>query len=623
MTTTFVADNRNILDECDATTGWTGSDAPEVSTAVEIESTGCLAMQVSTATEDAYTSITSDDYSGGGTLSVWMRPRGEMDTTSGGGVMIVVGDGTNRIGYHVGGSDQTGFAHGQGPIEWACFVLDLANKPANFTAFAGSEANLNEAAITQVGVAFKTLSKSVGGVVNCFWDIIRFADNGNDIIFRGGTTSGAAGNGAEAAVIDRSTGNQQAYGVIRELASGVYGIQGNITLGDTTSSSDQYWAETNATYAWEDRGLSANNYYRFALVGSSTATNCEFSFTATTFVVPTAASASFNGNGADITSCTMASCTFIGFDQGIETSDDTTDDWEACAYVDNGQIVANGCLMNNSNISGYVGAANTSALLWNINQDPDGELDGCDFTMGSASTHAIEFGTTSPLTMTLRNVTFNGYNTSTNNQNDSTLHFKRTSGTITLNIVGGDTPTYRTDGATVNIVANPVDVTVTVTTTGGTVIQNARVLVEASNGTGPFPYQEAITITNSTTTATATHTGHGLVSNDKVVIRGATQTAYNGVFQITVTDANTYTYTMSSDPGGSATGSPVSSFVAVEGLTNASGVVTANRVYSSNQPVVGTARKATGSPLYKPAVINGTVNSSTGFNTTVPLISDE
>lgn len=68
----------------------------------------------------------------------------------------------------------------------------------------------------------------------------------------------------------------------------------------------------------------------------------------------------------------------------------------------------------------------------------------------------------------------------------------------------------------------------------------------------------AVTIASSTTTATVTETSHGRSTGSYVKISGATETEYNGTFAITVLDANSYTYTMLSDPTGSAaTGSPV------------------------------------------------------------------
>ena len=374
MTTTVADDTaRIILNECDANTGWTGTSTVTAANApVAVEATNQLGMGVSTSTDDAYVSITSDDYSGGGTLSVWVQANGNMDTLVNGGIMIQVTDGTNYIGYHVGGSDKSAFRHDDGPVKWECYLLDLANKPANFQVLSGGgvEANLNEAAITEVGVGFVTLSKALGGGTNCYWDIIRFADNAAAVTFVGGTTSGAAGNAEETAILDRAVTNQQALGVLRQLATGVYGIQGNIILGDSASASDQFWEESNVTYAWEDRGLSTNNYYRFSLIGSSTATNCEFSFTSTAFTVPALASASFDGNGADITVCDMISCSFIGFDQGIETSDDIGDSWINCNYIANDQVVFNGCDMSGSSFSEYVGAANTSILQILLNVFP-------------------------------------------------------------------------------------------------------------------------------------------------------------------------------------------------------------------------------------------------------------
>ena len=68
------------------------------------------------------------------------------------------------------------------------------------------------------------------------------------------------------------------------------------------------------------------------------------------------------------------------------------------------------------------------------------------------------------------------------------------------------------------------------------------------------------TITFVTTTATATATAHGFTSGDQVNIRGATggdAALYNGDFIVTVTDANTFTYTMAGTPTANAAGTIV------------------------------------------------------------------
>ena len=61
-------------------------------------------------------------------------------------------------------------------------------------------------------------------------------------------------------------------------------------------------------------------------------------------------------------------------------------------------------------------------------------------------------------------------------------------------------------------------------------------------------------ITRASTTATVTATAHGFTTGDQVNIRGAVETDYNGDFIVTVTDANTFTYTVSGSPATPATG---------------------------------------------------------------------
>ena len=62
------------------------------------------------------------------------------------------------------------------------------------------------------------------------------------------------------------------------------------------------------------------------------------------------------------------------------------------------------------------------------------------------------------------------------------------------------------------------------------------------------------TITKSGTTATlTTATAHGLVTNNRVTISGASSSEYNGTYVITVTGATTFTYTMASTPALNAT----------------------------------------------------------------------
>ena len=82
-------------------------------------------------------------------------------------------------------------------------------------------------------------------------------------------------------------------------------------------------------------------------------------------------------------------------------------------------------------------------------------------------------------------------------------------------------------------------------------------------------------------TITATATAHGYATGEKVNIRGAAQPEYNGDFTVTVTEANSFTYT----PSGTPTDSPATgTLVANKGpqtKTTYSGGIFATGVYSS------------------------------------------
>lgn len=95
-----------------------------------------------------------------------------------------------------------------------------------------------------------------------------------------------------------------------------------------------------------------------------------------------------------------------------------------------------------------------------------------------------------------------------------------------------------------------------------TVSTNTSKLLRAMGETSKSGSNVTITgITRVGTTATATSTAHGLTTGDYIGVTGATgtgSTQYNtDPAQVTVVDANTFTYVMASDPGASASGSPV------------------------------------------------------------------
>jgi hypothetical protein len=98
-------------------------------------------------------------------------------------------------------------------------------------------------------------------------------------------------------------------------------------------------------------------------------------------------------------------------------------------------------------------------------------------------------------------------------------------------------------------------------------------------------------ITRATATATVTCTAHGFTSGDQVNIRGANQSEYNGDFLVTVTDANTFTYTVSGTPATPATGTIIANEGPVvrdsyDGGLYAAGVFSSQNYENANEYVV-------------------------------------
>ena len=107
--------------------------------------------------------------------------------------------------------------------------------------------------------------------------------------------------------------------------------------------------------------------------------------------------------------------------------------------------------------------------------------------------------------------TFTGYSTTVDG--NRAVRVSVASGqTYTINVIGGSNLAanlvYNAGTGPVVVSAGSVAVTVTCIEQDGTPIENARVHLRASDGTGPFPYQESVTITRATTVATVAHTVH-------------------------------------------------------------------------------------------------------------------
>jgi len=140
--------------------------------------------------------------------------------------------------------------------------------------------------------------------------------------------------------------------------------------------------------------------------------------------------------------------------------------FDNCVFLDAGQIdCGTGATLNGCKVTGFPddgSVTDTSNILWNVNLDPNGDLDDITIAKGPNAHHAIEFGTSCPLTMNLTGLNTSGFHASDGNF-DSTFYFADRGTDVTWNVnISGGTGNFSYKkaraGDTVNITS---DVTVT------------------------------------------------------------------------------------------------------------------------------------------------------------------
>jgi hypothetical protein len=395
-----------------------------------------------------YLTFSSFDISSGRKkIYMWMYSTGYVDTQANGGFRIGVGDGTNRRYYYVGGSDFFGFQVGP----WSCFVLDPQNLPSNYYQAAGSAAP-DFSAVTQVGWGNKTLAKSLGGAENFFLDISRW---GAGIRIEGGT-SGDPGTWSEIAADDASKTADKAYGIVRELAAGVYGVQGDITFGDD-GTGDSYFEDFDSIVVFENNGPAAvlvslngnstgtNSFVHGAIVGSGDSASGRNGVT----YYGAGPTVTFDLDDSNFDTIDIYGSKFASIAGGVTLPTDTGADVIGTTFDGCGQIIANQCVIRDCGFLNYTADAD-GALLWNasINIKNSRFIANADATNDP---HAIEHPASG---------TFNYYGLSFTG-NDYDINFSAASGTLTINADASSNPsTYEiTSGGTSVTINNSVTLT--------------------------------------------------------------------------------------------------------------------------------------------------------------------
>lgn len=441
----------DILVDFPNTTGWTaigtggaGLNAPE--TDYYIQGSNCITKNAFASSTKGMIYDSGSDQGGSGTdgaYILWMThtaPNSLAVRTSG-GMQFIIGSGSGAYRhFYVGGSDT---------MEFQGWKLVAVNEGATADNTTGSPTAGVEQAFG--GLWNLPTGGPTKGAPNAL-DGIRFGRC--DIVITAGdvTPNGPASfDGVITNLEDAGTGAGNRYGLLtlRE-AGGSFENSGLIQFG--SSATAVLFEDSDKTILLREHPHVTSNFNTWEIQNASS------SITLTRITVQSLGTTS-PGRVVTTDNATLlwTACSFIdmgafGFESNATIS--------RCLFLRTDEVTANTADLSGSQFVDCKAAADGACVIWDVATDPDTYLENTTFdsTNSPNAIHAIEFGTNSPTSMTLRGIDFTGFNATTG-QNDSTFNILRNTGSVSINLVDCTsdvtlTNSYKTAGATVTITAN-------------------------------------------------------------------------------------------------------------------------------------------------------------------------
>ena len=475
------------------------------------------------------------------------------------GVQILLSDGTNRIGYSVGGNDAQGMPVGPFFNVYKLDVSEIVTAPGtNFATYAGSEASLSQTAITEFGIGTFHNAKAQGNVANLALDRMTYHANGSYALRINGGTVGTPETMADVQGDDVTNG----WGLVANPVGDQFWFFGPTEWGEPAANADAYFTATNEQWflVGDNAGGRAvgATHFPFRVVANATDT---ISFVLDNVViVNTGTRAQFDMSDSNVTTLQLDSVTFT--DLGAITM----------PVQDASNKYANNCIFNNCDqvdlqsldcdslvFNGTTDA--NGAIIWDADDNSEQNQDNLTFNSdGTGHAIYINIDTASATTFDIDGYTFDGYARQDGTAGNRVFYINNPSdGDITINVTNtqainpqaggtGETISYELAAGTTSTVSIVQSVTVTITAqdVDGNPIEGAKVFLETTGGTDIIPF----------------------------------------------------------------------------GVTNASGQVSTSYTGSTPQAVTGYVRKGTARPVFRAANINDTI-SATGLSAVITLVSDE
>lgn len=460
------------IDLAESTTGWTeptgatGGGTPTLQTDFYVQGSGCVSKTGNFSSGNGGVGFLAGadvTIASGEAVYIWVFHVGAkaINTLANGGLRVIAGSAQNAYkAFYVLGSDTYPFGG------WKPIAFDP-------TLTADATQGSPDGTWQYFGMVANHIASVAGQAMGT--DAIR---HGRDIIAEFGEASDYSIFSGLAA-----TDAASSWGILTPVDGGS-SLQGRLVLGTATNAVD--FRDSGASVVIANALKVSSGFNEIEIRNASSRVDwdsCSFAALGTVsrgnFVVT-------DNADVNITGCSF---TGLGTFALLSATDILNSIFRSCDTV-----TAPGSTLNGSSFLTPRVAADAGAVIWNSTADPDGNLDDTTFSKGTNAHHAIQLGASSILpnsgTVTLRGITFSGFNAS-DAQNDSAILLADTGSNVawTINAVGcsGTVSVKKTRaGDSFTVVADPVTLTVTVVDLiTGDPIENVNVLVEAASG-GPL-----------------------------------------------------------------------------------------------------------------------------------------
>lgn len=441
MTITVTSDLVDITNADTTTTGGTfyrlggqSSSNPAADNDAMIQGAGCVAYKCSTTVTPTDTgghfNATATFNMTGKHLFAWILAvtAGNMNAKSADGIDIGLTNTsttsssawstTNYKRWRVDGSDIQ-----PASVGWKCYVIDPSSA-ADLSA-----GTLALSTLKNVGILVRQATSVSTTLNNVFNDALRMG-TGVTLVCGAGTDVASF---ADIYNTDKLKAN--AWGILTAV-SGIYYGAAKISIGSTSQTNICTFTDSNQVLIWRDYPVSAT-LYEFNLNGA-----------AAYRTTMTLSSSVVRGQGAAVWNITCdANSDFKAYDSALSGIRSAT---LSAGSVLSGTSIASSksITTNGATVTGCAFSAGTGTQLVINSSTEMSSVSNNTFTSAGTG-HAIQI--TAAGNYSFSNLTFTGYAGANGSTGNEAVYVSATTGTVNITVSGGNTPSIRTAGATVNV----------------------------------------------------------------------------------------------------------------------------------------------------------------------------